>query len=179
MTVTFQNHTKLRVCTLSDVPALNKVAVLCFEETFGQVLETAQKKSYEEAHFLSTRLCKEMLHPLMHFVVVTSHARTVAYLKLNCGKMQTEKTFQDGVEIEHLYVLKDFRGKEIGRALVEHAMDYAKEEGLSCLWVCVWEKNPEALSFYEKMGFKKVGTRPSRLGEGKDTILQLAVQEEI
>ena len=175
MTVTFQNHTKLRVCTLSDVPALTKVAVLSFEETFGDVLDAKKTKSYEDAHFVSTRFCKEMLHPLTHFVVVTSHARTVAYLKLNCGKMQTEKSFQGGAEIEHLYVLKDFRGHEIGRALVEHATAYAKEEGLSCLWVCVWEKNPDALAFYEELGFKKAGTRPSRIGEGKDTILQLAV----
>lgn len=174
MTVIFQNHTKLRVCTLSDVPALAKVSSISFEETFNKVLTQDVSSAYEQTHFLSSRFCKEILHPLTHFVVVTSHACTVAYMKLNSGKMQTEKTFQDGAEIEHLYVLKEYQGKEIGRALVEHAIAYAQEEERKCLWVAVWEKNPQALSFYKKMGFVQQGTRPSHIGEGTDIILQLS-----
>lgn len=175
MTVAFRNQTKLRVCTLSDVPALTKVASLSFEETFGDTLSKEETSFYEKANFQGPLLCKSILHPLTHFVVVTSHARPVAYMKLNYGKMQTENNFPDGIEIEHLYVLKAFQGKGIGHALVEYAVDYAKKEDLKTLWVAVWEKNPDALAFYQQMGFKTKGTRPSRIGEGKDTLVQKVV----
>ncbi len=153
MTVTFQNHTKVRTCSISDVPALEKVARLTLLETFSSQAASEKLLSYSKNHFSSQQLCKEIQRSSVRFYAVISHAKTVAYMKVNTSVSREEKPVSDGLEIEHLYVLKDFQNKQIGRALVEEAVAYAKALGLKRVWLSVWEKNPTALTFYKKMGF--------------------------
>jgi len=60
----------------------------------------------------------------------------------------------DGEEVRHLLVEPFFRGRGIGGRLLEYAV---KERGASFLWVL--EKNPDALRFYERHGFRLTGER--------------------
>lgn len=66
-----------------------------------------------------------------------------------------------GKEILMLFVSPEFFRRGIGTAL----MNYAVHE-LKCTRVDVNEQNPNALRFYEKLGFKVVGRSPLD-GQGK------------
>ena len=54
--------------------------------------------------------------------------------------------------IDDLCVDEGSRGEGVGAALYEHARDYAKAIGCYNLTLNVWECNPGAKRFYEKMG---------------------------
>lgn len=54
--------------------------------------------------------------------------------------------------IDDLCVDEDARGKGVGRILYDYAVSYAKSIGCHNLTLHVWEKNPGARAFYEKMG---------------------------
>lgn len=63
--------------------------------------------------------------------------------------------FIDNGHMEALFVDPAYRGKGIGAALVRH--------GLSChpnMTTDVNEQNPQALGFYEKIGFRRIGRSP-------------------
>lgn len=64
--------------------------------------------------------------------------------------------------LEMLFVHNDARGKGLGKKLYQYLHDKT-----GCTKVDVNEQNPEAIGFYEKMGFKKVG-RSEKDGSGKD-----------
>lgn len=64
--------------------------------------------------------------------------------------------------LEMLFIHNDSRGKGYGKKLYE----FMKEE-TSLTKVDVNEQNPQAIGFYEKMGFKKTG-RSEKDGSGKD-----------
>ena len=70
----------------------------------------------------------------------------------------------DGGEVKHLYVEPFFRGRGIGGALLEHAVE---KRGASWLWAL--EKNPGAVRFYERHGFALTGEKA--LEEGTDEYL--------
>lgn len=57
--------------------------------------------------------------------------------------------------IEMLFVAPESRGSGIGRQLVRHAVD---ELGASA--VDVNEQNPQAIGFYQRMGFRAIGRSP-------------------
>ncbi|WPO90128.1 GNAT family N-acetyltransferase [Chryseobacterium sp. HR92] len=64
--------------------------------------------------------------------------------------------------LEMLFIHNDTRGKGYGKTLYQ----FMKEKtGLTK--VDVNEQNPQAIGFYEKMGFKKIG-RSEKDGSGKD-----------
>jgi ribosomal protein S18 acetylase RimI-like enzyme len=57
-------------------------------------------------------------------------------------------------QIEGVRVNSDLRGKGIGAALVEHAVDNARERKCHLVQLTTDKRRPEALRFYEQLGFK-------------------------
>ena len=49
--------------------------------------------------------------------------------------------------------------------MMDFNVNYAKALQISTIWLSVWEHNPEAIRFYEKHGFSKVGDHHCSLGQ--------------
>jgi ribosomal protein S18 acetylase RimI-like enzyme len=49
------------------------------------------------------------------------------------------------------------------------AQEAGRELGGRTLWLAVWERNPRAIAFYEKFGFRDVGRQDFRLGSDLQT----------
>jgi ribosomal protein S18 acetylase RimI-like enzyme len=56
--------------------------------------------------------------------------------------------------IYDIFVKKEFRGKGIGRTLLEKAQSYCREKGYSRILLMVYVNNANAIGLYNKMGFK-------------------------
>ena len=54
-----------------------------------------------------------------------------------------------------MFVLEEYRGKGIGKKLMETMMDAFKEKGINNFELYALNNNENALKFYEKLGFKK------------------------
>lgn len=65
-------------------------------------------------------------------------------------------TYQGGIraQIEAVRVHTDFRSTGIGQQLFEWAIQRAKEKGAHVVQLTTDKKRPEAIRFYEKLGFK-------------------------
>lgn len=59
--------------------------------------------------------------------------------------------------VEHLAVRSDCRGQGVGRKLMLHAQQYAKQAGFRTCALHVSKNNPAAIALYESLGFIKVG----------------------
>ena len=80
-----------------------------------------------------------------------SHA-FLGYLWVGEGSnMMTEK--KEGF-IYDIFVKREFRGKGIGKILLEKAQSYCREKGYSRILLMVSVNNANAIGLYSKMGFK-------------------------
>ena len=61
----------------------------------------------------------------------------------------------DTGEVFALYVLSEYYGTEVGKALFEAALEQLKGYPRICLWVL--KDNPRAIRFYQKCGFAATG----------------------
>lgn len=75
----------------------------------------------------------------------------------------------DSLWLDNLWVLPDFMGKGIGKQLFQHVLDRSRIFGASTLKI---EADPNAQSFYEKMGAQKVGEHHSQV-DGQPRILPI------
>ncbi len=71
--------------------------------------------------------------------------------------------------LDNLWVLPNFIGQGIGKQLFQHALERSKTLGASILKI---EADPNAQSFYEKMGVRKVGERLNEI-DGQPRILPI------
>ncbi len=73
----------------------------------------------------------------------------------------------DDLWLDNLWVLPEYMGQGIGRRLLEHALQRAVARGAGFLKI---EADPNAVSFYEKMGAYNVGEHPGEV-DGQPRIL--------
>ncbi|NHB67155.1 GNAT family N-acetyltransferase [Perlabentimonas gracilis] len=64
----------------------------------------------------------------------------------------------DCPEIAVLYVLERFKGKGIGRMLLEKSFEHMQSLNYKAAWLTVYHKNFSALEFYQKNQFKTIGS---------------------
>ena len=76
----------------------------------------------------------------------------------------------DEAEILTLAVRPQARGKGLGRALLQAAINKARTLGATTMFLEVGADNPHALALYAGLGFAKVGTRKAYY-EGRDALV--------
>ena len=71
-------------------------------------------------------------------------------------------------QIYNIAIAPEFRRQGIGEALLAHMVKKSEELGLSLITLEVRSGNEAAMALYEKMGFKKVGSRPGYYAKGSE-----------
>lgn len=84
---------------------------------------------------------------------------------MNFPPSQTDINDPESLELERIYVRKQFKGRGLGRQLIEKTLILAEEKDCRFVWLGVWERNEAALEFYKKMGFAIFGNHSFRMGE--------------
>jgi diamine N-acetyltransferase len=163
----------IRKATIADLHKLQQISAQTFSETFSAENSDEDMKKYLEDNFNDEQLSKELNNPDSEFYLAAIGLKVVAYLKLNYRHAQTEVKDLNALEIERIYVLKDFQSKKIGRHLFEKALSLANQQHLEYIWLGVWEHNYKALNFYLKIGFTEFGKHLFRLGNDVQTDLMM------
>lgn len=106
-----ENINIIRV-TLNDIDQLQKIGRETFFETFLVGNTEENMKKYLEEGFSIERITSELINKDSEFYFAKLGDDVVGYLKLNFGQSQTELKDGSAVEIERIYVLKNFHGKK-------------------------------------------------------------------
>lgn len=88
------------------------------------------------------------------FVAVDDSDRTLGYAFCIFQQHKADNVLTDirTLYIDDLCVFEHLRGQGIGRALYEHVVRFARDNGCYNVTLNVWSKNPSARRFYERMG---------------------------
>ena len=164
---------QIRKINTSDLENLQKISRQTFFETFSEVNSEADMQKYLTENLSAEKLKTELENSDSEFYFAEENEDVVGYLKLNSGSAQTEKQDLNAVEIERIYVLKEFLGQKVGQFLFEKAMEIAQEKSADYIWLGVWEENHRALRFYEKNGFEIFGKHNFVLGTDVQTDLMM------
>lgn len=167
----------IRECTLEDLSVLKFLSERTFTESFGDDNKEEDLKVYLEENFSPEKLRNELSNEHSTFYIVYNREEPAAYMKVNFEEAHTEKGYENSLEVQRIYVMKQYKGQKIGRSLMEKAVELGKCARLDYIWLGVWEKNTDALSFYKKLGFEKTGEHIFVIGEDrqKDYIMKLGL----
>lgn len=163
------NTVKIVQAGYTEVQDLQKIGRQTFTETFAEHNSAQNLADYLDESFATTKLTKELNNPESNFYFAYVGNVLAGYLKINFGDAQTEIIDELAMEIERIYVLKDFQRQKVGQALFQKALDVAAETSCSNIWLGVWEKNHKALNFYRKNGFEEFDQHIFRIGDDEQT----------
>ena len=157
----------------SHIAALQQIGRQTFSETFAESNSADNMAKYLAEAYAYEKLNEELNNPNSFFYFAMLDEKVIGYLKLNMGGSQTELKDNDAVEIERIYVLKDFHGKKVGQILFDKAITIAKELQVAYVWLGVWEENKKALQFYTKNGFVEFDQHVFVLGDEAQTDIMM------
>ncbi len=138
-------------------------------EAFEKDNDPEDFQNYVNKAFEETNIEQQLQNRDSSFYFAFKGEQLVGYLKLNENTAQTDIKLKESVELERIYVLKEFQGNQIGEHILKEAINLASQRQKSFIWLGVWQKNVGAIRFYEKHGFVKFGTHPYFIGNDEQT----------
>ncbi len=169
----------IRQATVDDAKALTDLAYTTFWDAFAHHPKNAPDdlNHYMRQAFSLEQTLKELGDENSVFLIAELDGEPAGYAKLVTNTTEEGITAERPVELNRLYAHQQFLGKGIGQALMDACFERARTHNHDVMWLGVWEFNPRAQRFYEKNGFRVVGSHVFQLGEDPQT--DLLMQREL
>jgi GNAT superfamily N-acetyltransferase len=136
-----------RPATRDDLPALVRMLA---DDELGATREDPSEplaSSYEAAFAAIER------DPNHELIVAVHEGEPAGFLQLT---LLPYLTYRGGWRalIESVRVRSDMRGRQLGRALIQHAIERARARACHVVQLTTDKRRPDALRFYEQLGFR-------------------------
>ncbi len=167
----------IRKAKPNDASALAVLAERTFRETFEADNSSQDMDQHcTQAYGLEIQTL-EILDPHIDTFVCEFELELIAYVQLSWLPAPSYVTAQRPAEIRRFYVDSPWHGQGIAGALINHVLEHVESQNADQIWLGVWEHNPKARRFYQKMGFLEVGEHVFQLGSDpqRDLILSRLV----
>jgi len=158
-----------RKCSVKDLIPLQELSTTTFVEAFKEQNNPKDFQTYLTKAFSEEQLLSELKNQNSSFYFVEKQQELVGYFKTNVLEAQSEPHQPEGMELERIYVKSSFQGQGIGLKMISFVESLAIERGKVYIWLGVWEKNGNAIRFYERHGYKKFGSHDFYIGKDKQT----------
>jgi len=156
---------KIERVTLQQLGELQAISQSTFADAYGPFNTFESMEEYFATSLSIQKLTEEIKSLNARFYFLTGdNGQPVAYLKVNFWTDVKEWAPADSLEIERLYVKKEFQRKKYGTRLMNFAIQLGEEHHINHFWLGVWEFNPDAIRFYETLGYKVVDKHIFRFG---------------
>lgn len=154
----------IKVACSNDASVLSRLGKKTFQETYGKANTEKNMAIYLKAAFSKKSIIEQLEDDKNFFLIASIRNKPVGYAKLT----ENNKPFHDktvnAVELERIYVKKEFQGSGIGKTLLDKCLAFAQLRQYPVMWLGVWEKNLKALKFYQQLGFVIFGSHVFELG---------------
>jgi ribosomal protein S18 acetylase RimI-like enzyme len=148
----------IRPATGADATTLARFAARTFRETYEHGASPADLASYIVGAFGPAQQSAEIADPAATYLLAEMARALAGYAWLRTGRAPPCGELPDPVEISRFYVAREWHGRGVAQALMAAAVAEARRRGGRTVWLGVWQKNPRAIAFYRKCGFREIGT---------------------
>ncbi|PTW44344.1 acetyltransferase (GNAT) family protein [Sphingomonas faeni] len=156
---------RLRRAESGDAPALSLVASATFLDTYATVLTGADIVAHCTMKNSIATFETWLSDPATIVTLAEyepGHA-PIGYTVLTAPDFPIEPGPAD-IELRRIYLLKQVQGTGLGAALMTRALEDAAAAGRTRVLLGVWDQNTRARAFYERQGYKVIGTRQFMVG---------------
>lgn len=148
---------------------LAKLGRETFYETWKDYNTEADMQLYLKEAFSEEKIKIDLLNDGINtFLFALENNIPVAYAKLRNDRTYSEFEGTKTLEMERIYVRKEYQGKSPGRLLMDESIKIAKNNHCEWIWLGVNIDNHRAIAFYKRYGFEIFGTKMFKLGDAED-----------
>jgi len=165
----------IRYGNIGDAKMLSELGARTFYDTFAKDNTPENIAAHLKNSFSPEIQLAELGNPDHIFLIADEESQPIGYAQLILNSKEEFIAGTKSLEVRRIYATQEHIGKGIGKTLMQAAIHEAEQRGCDSVWLGVWEKNPRAIEFYKKWGFKEVGTHIFTVGDDpqRDYIMEL------
>jgi GNAT superfamily N-acetyltransferase len=112
----------------NEINELQKFSKETFIEAFSNQNSEENMRKYLDENLSIQQLINELMNSESLFYFARMDEKIIGYLKINFGVAQTDFKEDNSIEIERVYVLEEFQGKNVGQNLLNKAIEICIEK---------------------------------------------------
>lgn len=138
---------ELRKISNSEIPTVQKLAREIWNEHYIKILSQEQIDYMLDKFYSSEKIASEIEEGII-WEMLWEKENPIGYLVC---KLESEKLY-----ISKIYLKAETRGKGLGKFLLDHAKELAKQHQKKSIYLNVNKYNSDSIAFYERNGFVKI-----------------------
>lgn len=159
----------IRRATFADAPALAAFAAHAFSDTFGADNRAEDLAAHIVTSYGPELQGREISDPRVVTLLAEVAGALAGFAQVRRGKAPPCVDEPASVELQRFYVDRPWHGRGVAHHLMDAVHGAANELGGATVWLGVWERNPRAIAFYDKCGFRDVGSADFYVGSDRQT----------
>ena len=150
----------VNVSTAEQIDTVTILAHKIWHEYFGPMIPAEALDHIIENVQSKQAITSQIEDGYDYYLVESSENEHAGYFAISIASNKNE------LVLSKLYFLPSERGKGLGRNVINHLENVAKDHGIERITLTVFEKNVQAMQIYESMGFTVSGSIFKNLGNG-------------
>jgi ribosomal protein S18 acetylase RimI-like enzyme len=160
---------EIRAGRASDAGALAELAARTFSETFAADNRPEDLALHLARSYGPVQQERELLDPAIATLLASADGELAGYAQLREREAPGCVAGEAPIELWRFYVARAWHGLGVAQALMRAVEAEARRRRAWTLWLGVWERNERAKAFYEKNGFRDVGSHLFMVGTDPQT----------
>ena len=156
---------QIRPANKNDANILAELGAKTFYETFRPFHSEEDLQQYIKKAYSVELITENLFKENIQYFIAFDEEKPIGYLKLIKNATHEKLPTQKTIELEKIYVLKEYLDKKVGKELMLQAINFSKQNNFETLFLGVWQENHRAVNFYKKFGFETFTIRTFQLGE--------------
>lgn len=148
---------------------LAQLAERFFRDTFGTLNTAEDMDVHARKHYGPDKQLRELEDPSLGYLIAEVDGKAAGFAMIGEPRSESCARFERPVELFRFYIDNEWHGKGIAVPLMQECYAEARARGGRTVCLNVWQKNPRAIRFYEKVGYRIEGTQPYVLGNDVQT----------
>ncbi|HEX5577527.1 MAG TPA: GNAT family N-acetyltransferase [Gemmatimonadaceae bacterium] len=154
----------IRKATEADAKLLSEMALRIYLDTFAaqnrpEDIEMHAAKSYTPEIQLA-----ELRDASKTYLIAEVEGEAAGFAMVGTPESKLCNTCAAPIELFRFYVDKVWHGRGVAQTMMNAVDELARAMGGRTVCLGVWEHNDRAKRFYEKIGFRDIGSQPYVLG---------------
>jgi ribosomal protein S18 acetylase RimI-like enzyme len=147
----------IRRADQNDATFISLLGRITFREAFGSIWKPQTLLNYLQATFNVDKIASSISKINNQFWVALADDLPVGFIKIKINSQNEAVDDKNAAQLQKIYVLNDFTGRQIGQQLQDVAISYLQQQGKKTLWLVVWDGNKKAINFYNKHQYTTTG----------------------
>lgn len=157
---------RIRFANADDAGLLVQIGARYFYDAYQDVKAEHHLNDYISKAFEVNDIRQQLENNSAVYLIASNlNNLPVGYVKLRSDRSHANLTTLKNLEVERIYVDRNYWRSGIGKDLFKACVEYAMENKYDTLWLGVWQKNERAIQFYQSQGMEIFGTKKFWVGE--------------